>query len=203
MNSGNQRIGDLVRRGILLFSGVAAIPAPALVAAVSAAAITKLLDIHQRRVTEILSAELTLPHISRVQPDDEQVALFFARNPVYPQLEQQFDEEIRAKNIRRLRDLYPLVHNALILQKQVPALLYHAEIEGKQYRKMALQYEQLVHGYKGIEGNPEIERVANHFAGELLEVLQDIYGAVKDELKDKKNRFAFDTIDYIIEVASL
>ena len=172
-------------------------------AAISAATITKLLDIHQRRVTEILSSELSLYHISTVEPDDEQVTLFFARNPVYPELEQEFDEEIRAKNIRRLRELYPLVHNALILKKQVPGLLYHAEIESGQYRKMALQYEQLVHGYKSVEGNAQIERMTGRFAQDLFEVLSEIYSAAKGELKNKKNKFAFDTIDYILEVGSL
>ena len=201
MGSGNQKIGDLVRKGILLFSG-AALPAPALVAAVSAAVITKVLDIHQRRVSEILSTELTLPHVSRVEPDDEQVALFFARNPVFPELEQEFDPEIRGKNIRRLRELYPLLYNALILQKQIPALLYHSEIESKQYRKMAFQYEELVHGYKSIQASADAGSRISHFAADLYEVLSGAYAAARDELKDKKNRFAFDTIVYILEIAA-
>ena len=191
-----------MRKGILLFSG-SLLPAPTLVAAVSAAVITKVLDIHQRRVSEILSEELTLPHISRVEPDDEQIALFFARNPVFPELEQEFDPEIRGKNIRRLRELYPFVYNALILQKQIPALLYHSEIEAGQYRKMAFQYEELVHGYKGIQATADAGSKISHFAADLYEVLSEAYAASRDELKNKNNRFAFDTIDYILEVAAL
>lgn len=202
MASGNEKIGELVRRGILLFSSVISFPASALVAAVSAAVITKILGIHQRRVTEILSIELTLPHISRVEPDDEQVALFFARNPAYPEFEQQFDPEIRKKDLRRLRELYPLVHNALILKKQIPALLYHVEIENKWYRSMALKYEALVHGYSGVAGNPAVGEKIDHFAGDLFEVLAEIYKASEDEFKTKKNKFAFDMIDSILELAN-
>jgi hypothetical protein len=203
MPSGHEQIGEVVRKGILLFGSAFPLPAPTLVAAVSAAVITKLLDQHARRVSEVLSLELTLPHVSRIEPGNEQLALFFARNPLFPELEQEFGEEIRTKNVRRLRELYPVVHSALVLQRQVPVLLYGAELESRAYRSMALQYERLLRGYGQVQKNSELRKQSGRFATELWEVLEEIYGAIRAETKSKKNQFAFEVMDYILEVSRL
>jgi hypothetical protein len=202
MPARNERIGELIQRGILLFSQFVAFPASALVAAVSAAVISKLVEIHHRRVTEVLSEQIGLKHISYLEPDPDTLLKFYRANPFYPGLADQFNPELESHDVQNLRRWYPYLYSALILKRQVPALLFHKEIEDGKYRELAENYEVLSHGYEVIQGDPDKQGQVNHFAEELWEVVQEIYEAAKDELKGKENAFAFDLIDYIREVAT-
>jgi len=201
MPSENQRIGDLVRRGVLLFSQSIPLPAPTLVSAIAAAVIAKALDLRDARISDVLGRELSLGHVPRIQPDDKELMLFYANNPLYPELAAEFEEEFLRNDFETLRRYYPLLHNALVLRREIPSLLFHEEIERRQFRKMALLYDELSRGYHEIEGDPDFEESVNRFATELLLVLSEVYEAVRDDLKDKENRAAFDIIDYIREVA--
>lgn len=199
--SDHERIGSLVRRGILLFAGYAPFPCSSLIAAVAAAVLTKTLDVADRRVSEALSRELELQHIPYVEPGHAQLLDFYARNPVYPDLAAEFRLEITARDLRSLSDWYPYLYSALILKRSIPALLFHKEIEEHRYRQLAVRYKELSQGYAAIGGKPEVEEEINHFAGELMEVLNEAYGAAREELINKDNREVFDLIDYIKEVA--
>ncbi len=198
-----EKIGALVQRGVLLFSGIVPIPAPALIGAVGAAVISKILEIRERRVTEILSSELALAHVAYLEPKDEALLDFYRKNPVYPNLAHAFATEISAQDLSELRRLYPFLYNVLILKRKIPNLLFHEEIEQKRYRELAEKYEELSRGYRGMEGNAELGRKINHFAGQLLEVILEAYDAAKGQLKTKDNRFAFDLIDFIREAATV
>ena len=98
MPTKHEQVGDLVRRGVVLFSNIVPFPASGLIAAIGAAVISKILDIHQRRVSEILGAELRLDHISYVEPDEDALIHFYNQNPVYPELSVQFKEEIDSRH---------------------------------------------------------------------------------------------------------
>lgn len=198
-----EKIGALVQRGVLLFSGIVPIPAPALIGAVGAAVISKILEIRERRITEILSSELGLAHVAYLEPKNEALLDFYRINPVYPDLAHAFATEINSADFSQLRRLYPFLYNALILKRKIPAVLFHEEIEQKRYRELTEKYEQLSRGYRGIEGNAELERKINHFAGQLLEVILEAYDAAKGQIKTKDNRFAFDLIDFIREAAAV
>lgn len=202
MPAGKEKIGDLIQRGVLLFSQFVAFPASALVAAVGAAVVSKLVEIHHRRVTEVLSEQIGLKHISYLEPDPNTLLKFYKANQLYPGLSEQFEPELHNNDLDNLRRWYPYLYGALILKRQVPALLFHKEIEDGKYRELAENYEVLSHGYEVIQGDPEKQNQVNHFASELWEVIQEIYDAAKDELKGKENAFAFDLIDYIREVAT-
>jgi len=197
------RIGEVVRHGVLLLARVAPIPSPALVSAIGAAVISKIIDLHQRRVSEILSIELSLGHVSAIEPDSEALLAFFAENPIYPELAAQFHNEIRAGDFDYLRSFYPYIYGILILKRRLPALLFHAELEQKQYRKAAEKYAVLSKGYDSIQGDSEVENLINHVGSDLFEVINEAYEAVKDELRNKENQFVFEVIDYIREVATL
>ena len=203
MPARHEKIGELVQRGVLLFSSIIPIPASALIGAVGAAVISKILEIHERRVTEIVSSELSLAHVPYLEPKDGALLEFYRNNPIYPELARAFATEIKTEDLRQLRRLYPFLYNALILKRKIPNLLFHEEIEQKRYRELAEKYEQLSQGYRGIEGKAELEKKINRFAGELLEVILEVYDAAKGQLKTKDNRFAFDLIDYIREAASV
>ncbi len=192
-----------MQRGVLLFSSIIPIPASALIGAVGAAVISKILEIRKRRVIEILSSELGLAHVPYLEPKDESLLDFYRKNPLYPELAHAFATEIGAEDLRPLRRLYPFLYNALILKRKIPNLLFHEEIEQKRYRELAEKYEQLSLGYRGIEGNAELERKINRFAGELLELILEVYDAAKGQFKTKGNRFAFDLIDFIREAAAI
>src|SRR5262249_23741656 len=164
-------IGEVVRRGVLLLARVAPIPSAPLVSAIGAAVISKIIDLHQRRVSEILSIELSLGHVSAIEPDSEALLAFFAENPVYPELASQFHNEIRAGDFDHLRSLYPYVYGILILKRRLPALLFHAELEQKQYRQAAEEYAALSKGYYSIQGDSEVENLINHVGSDLFEVI--------------------------------
>ena len=203
MPAGKEQIGDLVRRGVLLFSQAVPFPAAGLVAAASAAAISKILAIHERRVSEILSAEVTLDHISYAEPDSQELTRFYSANTLFPQLAAEFSSEIQKGDLKRLRELYPFLYGALILKKETPSLLFHREIQEQQFRQLAEKYEHISQRYKSIEGNMELEKQINHFGGQLLEVLNEVYDAGKKELKIEKREFAFDVIDYIRDLLTI
>ncbi len=192
-----------MQRGVLLFASVVPIPASALIAAVGAAVISKILEIRERRVTEILSSELGLAHVSYVEPKDDALLDFYRNNPIHPELSHEFAAETNAGDLQMLRKFYPFLYNALVLRREIPNLLFHEEIEQNRFRDLAEKYEQLSHGYRGIEGNAELEGQINRFAGELLEVILEIYDAAKGQFKTKENQFAFDLIDTIREAASV
>jgi hypothetical protein len=202
MARGNDRVASLIKRGILLFSEIVPFPAANLVAAVAAGTVSKIAEIHNRRVSEILSSELTLRHIPYIEPSDFSLLSFYSNNPLYPRLATEFSKEIEAHDIRGLRRWYPFLYNALILKRQVPALLFNREIEEHRYRDLAQSYSNLSLGYERIEGDAKVEKEIDRFAGELLEVLGEVYEAARDELKNKENRIAFELIDYIREVST-
>ena len=202
MARANDRVASLIERGILLFSEIVPFPAANLVAAVAAGAISKIAEIHSRRVSEILSAELTLRHIPYVEPSDSSLLSFYKKNVLYSQLASEFAKEIENHDTRGLRRWYPFLYNALILKRQVPALLFHREIEEHRYRDLAESYANLSLGYERIEGDTKVEEDINRFAAELLEVLGEVYESARDELKNKENRLAFDLIDYIREAST-
>lgn len=196
------KVGDLVRRGILLLSGLTPIPAASVIAAVAAALVSKALDVHHQRVTQALSEELSLTHISYAEPDDTDLLHFYSRNPLYPEMAVVFQKEIQEEDYAFLRRYYLYLYAALILQRDIPVLLFHQEIVGKQYRKVAEEYEALSRGFIKIQGTVELKNQVNRFAAEFLEVLNAAYEAARDELKTNDNRLQFDIIDYIREVAS-
>lgn len=196
------KVGDLVRRGILLFSGITPIPAASVIAAVAAALISKTLDVHHQRVTDALSEELSLTHISYAEPDDRDLLHFYTGNPLHPDLGTEFQKEIQNQDYAFLRKYYLYLYTAFILHREIPRLLFHHEIEDRQYRKVAEEYEALSRGFAGIQGTVELKNQVNHFAMEFLEVLNAVYEAARDELKTKDNRLQFDLIDYIREVVS-
>jgi hypothetical protein len=198
----DDRVASLIKRGVLLFSEIVPFPASYLVAAIGAATISKIIEIHHRRVSEILSSELTLRHIPYVEPSDSALVAFYKNNPIYPALATQFEKEIRANNTSALRRWYPFLYNALVLKRQVPALLFHRELQQHHYRDLAELYSNLSFGYEGIEGDTKIEGEINHFASELLEVIGAVYDSAHDELRNKENHLAFDLIDYIREVSA-
>jgi len=203
MPSKHEQVGNLVRRGVLLFSGIVPFPASSLVAAIGAAVISKILDIHERRVTEILSVELRLDHISYVEPNKDALLHFYSRNPVYPELAEQFSQEISLQNIDILLSYYPYLYSAFVLKREIPSLLFHREIEARQFRALAEDYQTLSRGYHSLEGNVEVQGQINHFGSQLLEVLMEVYEVSKDRLKTKKNQFAFEWMDYIHDISTL
>jgi hypothetical protein len=200
MPSRNERIGAIVQQGILTFSRFVPIPAATLVSAIAAAVITKILDQHEQRVSEVLSTELSASHISYVNPDDSELLAFYEKNFLYPELKSEFQPEIESGNITRLRELYPYIYSALILQRQVPALLFNQEIKEKKYRELALLYEELSRGYTAIEGNAELQTNINRFAGELLVVLDAAYEAFRKEKKNNKDEAIYEIIDLVREI---
>ncbi len=202
MPSRNERIGSLLQQGVLLFSRIIPFPASTLVAAIGAAVLTKILEQHENRVSEVLSIDLSAGHIPYVNPNDEELLAFYENNFLFPELKTEFDSEINSKNMERLRQLFPFLYLALVLQRQLPSLLFHQEIEQKQYRDLAIQYEQLSRGYTTIEGSTEIKSNINHFASELLEVLTAAYEAIKKEKKGKENEIIFDLMDSILEIVN-
>src|SRR5436305_1047412 len=105
-----ENIGVLVRQGILLFAHVAPIPAPSLVAAIGAAAITKILEVREERISEALSLELSLSHISYLEPDDAELINFYSDNPIYAGLAQDFAPELQRNDNAALRRWYPYLY---------------------------------------------------------------------------------------------
>jgi hypothetical protein len=200
MPSRNERIGTVVQQGILTFSRFVPIPAATLVSAIAAAVIVKILDQHEQRVSEVLSTELSASHISYVNPDDSELLSFYEKNFLYPELKSEFQPEIESGNITRLRELYPYIYSALILQRQVPALLFNQEIKQKKYRELALLYEELSRGYSAIEANAELQTNINRFAGELLIVLDAAYEAFRKEKKNNKHEAIYEIIDLVREI---
>ncbi len=197
-----KNVGEVVRQGLLLFSQGIPIPAVNLVAAIAAAVVSKSLDVHQKRVSEALSQELALQHISYLEPDDSDLMSFYSKNPIYPGLAKEFAKEIKAKDWKQLRKLYPYLYSALILKREIPELLFHDEMEKGEFKKMAVQYEQLGKGFAAIEGKPQLRRKVNRFAGQLLEVLEEAYGALKKEWPRKKSTRALEIIDLVREIAA-
>ena len=198
-----EKVGSLVKRGILLFSGLSPIPAASLISAVAAALISKALMVYRQRLTEALSEELSLTHISYAEPDDDDLLAFYSRNPAYPELALSFQNEIQNEDYATLRRHHPYLYAALILKREIPELLFHQEIKKGEFRKLAEEYETLSHGFATIQGTVELKNQINRFAGELLQVIDGVYDAVKDEMKTKDNQLAFDLIDYVREVAGL
>jgi len=115
----------------------------------------------------------------------------------------RMSDEISKQDERRLRSLYPFLYGALVLKREIPNLLFHREIQQKQFRKMAENYEQLSRGFHGLEGDAALYDKINHFGGELLEVLNEVYEETKKEITTEKRKFAFDVIDYIREVLTI
>jgi hypothetical protein len=197
-----EKIGELVRRGVLLFAQAVPFPSSTLVAAIGAAVVSKIVDLRRKRISEILSSELTLNHISYVEPHKKALLDFYGRNPLYPELAGEFAPEIKAQDIGRLRAVYPYLYSALVLKRKVPVIFFHQEMEHKKYREMAEKYERIAEGFEGIQGDAKLRDQINHFGGELLQVINEAYEAAKGELKTKDREFAFDIIDYIREVVS-
>lgn len=197
-----KNIGEVVRQGLLLFSQGVPIPAVNLVAAIAAAVVSKSLDVHQKRVSQALSEELALQHISYLEPDNTDLMNFYKKNPLYPGLAIEFAKEIKAKDWKQLRKFYPYLYSALILKREIPELLFHDEMEKGELKKVAIQYEKLGKGYAVIEGKPELRRKVNRFAGQLLEVLEEAYGAAKKEWPRKKSTRALEIIDLVREIAT-
>lgn len=197
-----EKIGPIVQQGILLFSQVVPFPAAPLIAAIAAAILSKGLELKERRVSEILSSELQLQHVAYIEPDDAELLRFFISNPLFPELAGQFASEIENGDIGRLRAWYPYLYSVLILKRQIPAILFHEALEQRNYRTVAEEYERLSVGFKAIEGDVDLHLRINRFAAELLEVLNEVYEAVKEETENERNRLAFEIIDYIREVAT-
>ncbi|HET6268136.1 MAG TPA: hypothetical protein VFG11_10500 [Acidobacteriota bacterium] len=197
-----EQIGSLVRKGVLLFSGLIPIPAASLVAALGAAVVSKTLEIHDRRISEALSQELSLAHVAYVEPDDAELLRFYSHNPLYPNLASQFKDEIERNDLITLRRAYKWLYSALILKREIPALLFHQDIESGNYRKLAAEYEELAQGFDRIQGMVKIAEPIDHFGADLWEVVNAAYEAAREELKDKDSSFAFDVVDYIREVAT-
>jgi hypothetical protein len=200
-SSTNQRIGELVRRGVLLFAGSVPVPGSTFIAAIAAAALSKTMDLRDSRVSEVLGRQLELPHVPYVEPDDEQLLAFYRSNPLHPRLAGSFREEIASRDCRTLREFYPWLYGALVLKRDLPAILFHSELEAGEYRQLAVKYRDLAAGYEGILGKANVDEEVDRFAGDLLQVLNEIYAAGRAELLNKQNREAFDLIDFIKEVA--
>lgn len=197
-----EKIGPIVQQGILLFSQVMPFPAAPLIAAIAAAILSKGFELKEKRVSEVLSYELRLQHVAYIEPDDAELLRFFKNNPLFPELAGQFATEIENGDIGRLRAWYPYLYSVLILKRQIPAILFHEALEQRNYRTVAEEYEQLSVGFKTIEGEVDLHLRINRFAAELLEVLNEVYEAVKEETENERNRLAFEIIDYIREVAT-
>jgi hypothetical protein len=195
-------IGEVVRQRLLLFSKGIPIPAVNLVSAIAAAVLSKTLEVHQKRVSEALSQEIRLQHISYVQPDNKELLNFYNKNPIIPELAKEFEKEIKQKGWKSLRKYYPYLYSALVLKLEIPTLLFHQEIEQGEFRKMAIQYEQLARGYAAIEGKPALHRKINRFARQLLEVILEAYDTARKELPRNKNAIAYEILDLIREIAS-
>jgi hypothetical protein len=200
--SPHEKIGSIVQRGILLFSQVVPIPSASLIAAIAAAIFSKSLELKEKHVSEVLSYELQLQHVAYIEPDDEELLRFFEKNPLFPGLSSEFETEIESGDIGRLRAWYPYLYAVLILKRQIPTILFHDALQKGNYRKLAEEYERLSAGFKAIEGDVELHRKMNQFALELLEVLNEVYEAVKAETENERNQLAFEIIDYIREVAT-
>lgn len=197
-----EQVGALVRRGVLLFSGLVPIPAATLIAAVGAAIVSRMMELHSARVTAVLSEELSLTHISYAEPDDSDLVRFYSSNPIFPELASEFQAEIGNNNVADLRNHYPYLYAALILKREIPALVFHQEILKKEYRKLAREYETLSRGFRRIDGTVELKTRVNQFATDLLQVIDAVYRAVEDEMKTKENQLSFEIIDYIRDVAT-
>jgi hypothetical protein len=202
MPSREERIGSLLHQGILFFARIIPFPASSLVAAISAAVLTKILQQHQTHVSEVLSIDLSPAHIPYVNPDDEELLNFYADNFLFPELKTEFELEINSRDLNRLRVWYPFLYSALVLQRQLPTLLFHKEIKQKKYRALAILYEQLSRGYSGIEANAAIRTNINHFGQKLFEVLTAAYQEIKNETKNKDNDIIFDLMDSILEIVN-
>ena len=197
-----EKIGEVVRQGLLLFSKGIPIPAVSLVSAIAAAVITKSIEVHRKRVSDALSFQLELQHISYVQPDRIKLLAFFKKNPIYPELAAEFDKEIKTKNWKELNRLYPYLYSALVLENQIPLLLFHKELENGEFRKMALAYEKLAKGFTELNEKPQVRTKVNRFGAQLLEVLSEAYGAARKEMPRKNETIALEVIDLIRELAS-
>ena len=81
-------------------------------------------------------------------------------------------------------------------------MLFHQEIEDGEFRKLAVEYEQLARGYAVIQGKPELKRKVNRFAGQLLQVLEAAYDSSKDQIPGKKATTVLEVIDLIREIAA-
>ena len=202
MPSREERIGSLLHQGIIFFARIIPFPASSLVAAIGAAVLTKILQQHQAHVSEVLSIDLSAGHIPYVNPDDEELLNFYQDNFLFPELKTEFELEINSKDLTRLRSWYPFLYSALVLQRQLPMLLFHKQIQQKKYRALAIQYEQLSRGYSIIEANAAIKSNINHFGQKLFEVLIAAYPEIKKELKDKENQIIFDLMDSILEIVN-
>jgi hypothetical protein len=201
MATATPRLAHLIQQGVLLFSQVVPFPASTLVAAVSAAAISKMVELHKEHVAEILNMQLLPDHIAFVEPSDSELLDFFRTNRLFPKLAMEFEAEIENRDMARLRHIYPYLYNCLILKKQVPLLLFHEQIEKAQYRNLAATYEALSRGYAEIHGDVRVQDEMNQFGADLLAVLSEIYGASEKELRSPDNKLIFEIIDYIREVA--
>jgi hypothetical protein len=195
-------IGEVIKQGLLLFSKGFPIPAVGIVSSIAAAVISKSIEVHKKRVSDALAQELSLQHVSYVQPDDSELLNFYKKNPIYPSLAKEFDKEIKAKDWKQLLKFYPYLYSALILKREIPEMLFHQEIEDGEFRKLAMDYEQLSRGYAVIQGKPELKRKVNRFAGQLLQVLEAAYDSAKDKLPGKKTSTVFEVIDLIREIAA-
>ena len=168
-----EKIGEIVRRGVLLFAKAVPFPSSTLVAAIGAAVISKIVDLRKKRISEILSTELTLNHISYVEPHKKALLDFYGRNPLYPELSSEFSPELKAPDLLRLRAMYPYLYSALVLKRKVPVLFFHKEIEQKKYREIVEKYEKISRGFEGIQGDAKLKNQINHFGGELLQVINE------------------------------
>jgi hypothetical protein len=202
MPSREERIGSLLHQGILFFARIIPFPASSLVAAIGAAVLTKILQQHQSHVSEVLSIDLSPAHIPYVNPDDEELLTFYQDNFLFPELKTEFELEINSKDLNRLRVWYPFLYSALVLQRQLPTLLFHKQIQQKKFRALAIQYEQLSRGYSGIEANAAIKTNINHFGQKLFEILVAAYPEIKSEIKDKENEYIFEIMDSILEIVN-
>src|SRR5439155_23667361 len=124
MATATPRLARLIQQGVLLLSEMLPFPASALVSAVSAAAISKLGELHRERVGEILNMQLLPEHISFVEPSDAELFEFYSNNRLFPKLAVEFETEIGNRDSARLRHIYPYLYNCLVLKKQVPTLLF-------------------------------------------------------------------------------
>jgi hypothetical protein len=201
MPSSNERIGAIIQQGITIFSRFVPFTASTLVSAIAAAVLTKILDQHEKRVSEVLSIELSASHVPYLNPDDTELLAFYEKNFLFPELRAQFEAELSSEDLPRLRQLYPYLYAALILKRQLPQVLFHREIEQKKFRDLALAYEELSRGYTAIEADGEFESNVNHFAGELLVVLDAAYEEFRKANKNPKHETIYDIIDLVREIA--
>lgn len=199
----NEEIGELVRRGATLFSEILPFPVPNIIGAVSAAIITGIMDLKDQRTEEILSLELGFSHISYVEPDLHQMLQFYRENPLYPGLATDFQSELASGEMDLLRSWHPYLYGALILKRRVPQLLFHREIEERNFRALAEQYELVSRGYHSIQSHPNLRLETDRFSLELRPLIEGVYEAAKSEIQDKENRFVFEWIDWIRDLSSL